>query len=650
MAIADFKGKMNELKRNISMLKIYAQYFADDDYRNDLDQYIKDINEDRFQMLVVGEFSRGKSTLINALLGKALIPSSRNPTTATLNVIKNGVKDEYNAFYYDGRRRKMTLEEFKKVIAVEDIDLLGEEEWKSRQAEINKIHFMEIRTPNPFGELGVDIIDTPGVNDLNREREKITFDYIPKADSAIILLAANELLSASELEFITKNILESQVTKLFVAINFKDDIKDENDQKRILDECIGKLSGIVPKERIFLVSAKEALKYRRREKGETVKNCPDNIESTGLPEFETAVLDYLSDNIGKIKINRFANRISVTTENFVQTTIERKLQSILLSVDDLQKQIGSLSPELNRQKIKCSNCLQQLRNSLEQDEEGFAEELKKALYHTAEKARDTVETYQGNDPEELLHSIRRATYRYEKNVRYDIPEKHKKQIYKHVESTLEQIKDLCPDIPLDVNEFVDIQPSVVGQINPGALNSITYDEVYCKEKYAEEGKLALGRLAGGVLIAGAAIAIAASGGWILGLGAVAANGVKMIFDDSGYDEIEEKYADTKHLVANKKSMHDVFMSEIKREYFDGIDDQVSRYRDGLRKGTEMLIKHFETEYTSKADNVLKQMENELNDKVNRTNTAKEEYDKAVEKKKEILRIMEKLEDISHEFG
>ena len=98
MAIADFKGKMNELKRNISMLKIYAQYFADDDYRNDLDQYIKDINEDRFQMLVVGEFSRGKSTLINALLGKALIPSSRNPTTATLNVIKNGVKDEYNAF------------------------------------------------------------------------------------------------------------------------------------------------------------------------------------------------------------------------------------------------------------------------------------------------------------------------------------------------------------------------------------------------------------------------------------------------------------------------------------------------------------------------------------------------------------------------
>lgn len=96
MAIADFKGKMNELKRNISMLKIYAQYFADDDYRNDLDQYIKDINEDRFQMLVVGEFSRGKSTLINALLGKAIIPSSRNPTTATLNVIKNGVKDEYN--------------------------------------------------------------------------------------------------------------------------------------------------------------------------------------------------------------------------------------------------------------------------------------------------------------------------------------------------------------------------------------------------------------------------------------------------------------------------------------------------------------------------------------------------------------------------
>ena len=87
MNIQEYNQKKNEIFENIKSVKKICEIYEDLDNQNKLEHLVSKMEKDVFQLVVVGEFSRGKSTLINALLGDDILPSDPNPTTVMLNVI-----------------------------------------------------------------------------------------------------------------------------------------------------------------------------------------------------------------------------------------------------------------------------------------------------------------------------------------------------------------------------------------------------------------------------------------------------------------------------------------------------------------------------------------------------------------------------------
>ena len=146
--------------------------------------------EDGFKIVVVGEFSRGKSTFINALLGKKILPAKTNPTTTTINRITYGDTPRYFLHFRQSEDvQEISEEKFKSIVAIEadGDDEEAQQAYKQALKELGNIAYTELRYPLELTKGGVVLIDTPGTNDLDQAREEITMRFIPEADAAIML-------------------------------------------------------------------------------------------------------------------------------------------------------------------------------------------------------------------------------------------------------------------------------------------------------------------------------------------------------------------------------------------------------------------------------------------------------------------------------
>src|SRR6185436_3787433 len=207
------------------------------------------LDEERFSIVVLGEFNHGKSTFINALLGEAILPVGITPTTAVLAHIKHGQKLQAHAVLESGKRKAIEAAKLAEWLTVEGDAARKKEE---------PLAFIEITHPSPFLQDNVTIVDTPGVNDINDQRAEITYGYVPRADAVIFLLDAGQILTASERQFLEERILRSSRDRLVFVVTKSDALEPAE-----LEEALGfarrHLATIVPEPVVFPISAKKAL-------------------------------------------------------------------------------------------------------------------------------------------------------------------------------------------------------------------------------------------------------------------------------------------------------------------------------------------------------------------------------------------------------
>ncbi len=223
---------------------------------------IPKLDEERFSLVVLGEFNHGKSTFVNALLGTPLLPTGITPTTAVLAHISHGPKLKAELVTESGQRRKLDPAHLSAWATVEG--LAGNE--AARQAAANDpgdtVHHLDLRIPADIVKDHLTIVDTPGVNDINEQRAEITYGYVPRADAAIFLLDATQILTASERQFLEERILRSSRERLIFVIA-KIDLLDEAELAETVRFAREHLSKIVPEPAIFPVSARRELAGNR---------------------------------------------------------------------------------------------------------------------------------------------------------------------------------------------------------------------------------------------------------------------------------------------------------------------------------------------------------------------------------------------------
>jgi GTP-binding protein EngB required for normal cell division len=166
------------------------------------------------EVAVVGEFKRGKSSLINALLGRQVLPVGVLPLTAVPTVLERG-EEGLLVEYADGRRERHDLDRIARFVT-ED----------ANPANTLGVTRVTARLHAPLLDDGVRLVDTPGVGSVLDHNTLTTDAYLPSLDAAVLVTSADPPISGAERGFLGR-VLEHAV-RLFVVLNKADYLTAED--------------------------------------------------------------------------------------------------------------------------------------------------------------------------------------------------------------------------------------------------------------------------------------------------------------------------------------------------------------------------------------------------------------------------------------
>lgn len=146
------------------------------------------LEEGAFSIAVVGEFMRGKTTVINALLGSSTLPMDVLPATAAITRVVHGHHPEATLVWRDGSSKHVPVEALASYVTKSD---------EVARARAASIHEAIVAYPTLFWQNNVEIIDTPGLSD-KRMMTEIAVQIIPKVDTAVMVISALAPFSQTE--------------------------------------------------------------------------------------------------------------------------------------------------------------------------------------------------------------------------------------------------------------------------------------------------------------------------------------------------------------------------------------------------------------------------------------------------------------------
>ena len=206
------------------------------------------VDEARLRVLVVGEAKRGKSTLINALLGRRVLPSGVTPLTAVTTTVRYGDDPRVQARFRDGHEEKHPVD----VLA----DLVTE---RGNPANRRRIAGVTVYLDAPILASGVELVDTPGTGSVFEWDTAAAHAALQSMDAAIFVITADPPVSASERDLLARVAGLSVTT--FAVLN-KADRLDDAELAEALDFTREVLGAAGQHGKVYPMSARAALDSR----------------------------------------------------------------------------------------------------------------------------------------------------------------------------------------------------------------------------------------------------------------------------------------------------------------------------------------------------------------------------------------------------
>src|ERR1017187_5407596 len=247
--------------------------------------------EDRFELAVVGRFNGGKSSLMNAVLGQALLPTGIRPLTSVITSVCYGSRPGIEVCFRNG-----TLPSHGSVAelaryATEDGNPANE---KGVQSVIVQAPIEKLRR-------GFYFVDTPGIGSDIAANSATTERFLPDADAVIFVTSFDSPMQAEETEFLVR--VREHAGKIFYVVN-KSDLVEGGPRARILDDIRDRIranGGDSEAARIFAVSARDALAAKLR-------GSAGDLDSSGLPDLESALWAFLTNGKSREFLIRVVER------------------------------------------------------------------------------------------------------------------------------------------------------------------------------------------------------------------------------------------------------------------------------------------------------------------------------------------------------
>jgi GTP-binding protein EngB required for normal cell division len=331
------------------------------------------LEEEVFNLVILGQFKRGKSTFINALLGESILPTAIVPLTSVVTVLRYGPALKIEVHYHNDQREAVDLANLPAFITER-----GNPQNQKGVKEVTVFY------PSAYLKGGVRIIDTPGVGSVYRHNTDVAYNYLPCVDAGVFIVSADPPLSESEHQFLKD--IRGYVDKLFFALNKIDQVSDEDRREsleftaRILENDLG--AGRV---KIYPLSARWALEAKQGGNDAL-------LERSLLPDFEQRLQEFLLHEKGKVFLQSILNSllklISDETISFQleQEAVKLPLQELTAKIARFEEEMKTIAKDREHNRYLLSGHLKKITSQLDEEITVFQKEGLPVLHKELEEA------------------------------------------------------------------------------------------------------------------------------------------------------------------------------------------------------------------------------------------------------------------------
>lgn len=454
----NYKGYQNmvtQVNTGLVELEKICNQLGMEGNRQELVNSRKKLAEHKFSVGILGEFKRGKSTVINSLLGKEIMPADILPCSATMNRVTYDMKPHAEILMMDGSVKNVSVEELKNYVT---------KTTKDNEAVAATVEEAIVYYPCAFCQNGVDIVDTPGLNDDER-MNKVTEEVIPKLDAVIMVVTHDSPFSMSEAEFVRNKIMASDVGRIIFLVNKMDTVRRASDKERILQEVKTKIQKSVMEKMEILYGADSKEYESAMQKIANIKVYPfsgldalegkmnndtEMIQNSGTIEFEAALTKMLTEERGALELGTPLNIMLRTAEEIGKAATTRK-EALKLSSEEFEtkhkealEEIKNIrekkKAETNRLKVSAINN----KTTLTQRVPSFYSELENRLINVIENSQIDTSILKTQEGENAVIE----------KIQSEVSAEMKTALSEITEKTETQLREIIGTESINIGEFI----------------------------------------------------------------------------------------------------------------------------------------------------------------------------------------------------
>jgi small GTP-binding protein len=390
-----------------------------------------------FNLVILGQFKRGKTTLINSLVGNEILPSSVVPLTSIVTILKFGNEVRCTIFMNDGTEQNVRREELHDYVTESGNP-------KNRRG----VKCACIEYPIPLLEKGMQLVDTPGIGSTFLHNTETTYEFLDHLDAAVFLMSADVPISQVEKELL--ETIKSSTQKIFFVLNKVDNLAPEEItemsayNKNVLQEM-----GFTV-QKIWPISARKALKAK-------TSNDENLLSQSGLSDLEDAIGNFLSTEKGRIVLNTTISKLKrITLQTVSQIAIETK--TLTDSEEELENKI---------------NTFHKLNANLKKDKEDIAYLIKGETIKLNKKVEEMLKAFEDTETTRIKDCLQSF---YENNhnanpttLRNDMQKAIKEEIVKGFEVFKKDVEIVISDsIQETFNRFTKRSNNIMQEFKTAA--------------------------------------------------------------------------------------------------------------------------------------------------------------------------------------
>lgn len=283
-----------------------------------VDEIENKLKEKEFNLVVMGQYKRGKSTFINSLLGSNILPTAILPLTSIVTIINYAEEIKVVIKYIDGKEDISSLDEIEKYVT-------------EKHNPENRLNVKEVNVfyPSEYLKSGIRIIDTPGVGSVFEHNTDVTYEYLPNCDAAIFMMSPDPPISKAEIDFLRS--AKEYIHKFFFILNKMDAVSNDDLQdviefnKKLLENELDREIEIVPISALMALNAKK-------------NNNAEELEQSNIAAVEERIIGVLKKEKWRILGLSIVNTL-IRFSNEIETKFKLQQRADEMSLEDLEKKI-----------------------------------------------------------------------------------------------------------------------------------------------------------------------------------------------------------------------------------------------------------------------------------------------------------------------